>query len=251
MAVKYPPIPEGFLRLFGPEARVEWQDEARGLFVVRTPLCGVGVAAPTTTTVAVRPPPIPSDIVVETPSHLEVPSIPEDRRPADPPMCFHGRPSRTFTCRRDGPNQGRVFYTCGWPEGRRCSFFRWQDENEQFSEVKLLPPLKSTDLQEMTRTVDPDEQMRAWSGLQQGTPEWHRLRSGRVTASNFGSAHHNNSFCTPSNLLRQLLWPHQMDSCAMRYGSVNEKTALRRFSEFMGEYSPDFDLPIFIDEPGI
>lgn len=34
-------------------------------------------------------------------------------------------------------------------------------------------------------------------------------------------------------------------------GSVNEKVALRRFSEFISQFGPEADLPVYIDEPGI
>ena len=65
---------------------------------------------------------------------------------------------------------------------------------------------------------------------------------------------------SPLDLLHTLLWPVSYDSVAMRYpdtpsylmgccthGSVNEKTALRRFSEFVTTHFQN-DLPIFIDE---
>lgn len=105
-----------------------------------------------------------------------------------------------------------------------------------------------------------------------------------ITASNFGTVHHNNTFQTPTDLLRSILWPSSMDSCAnlavlnkrnrtvkhaMRYGSVNEKVALHpcffccccfvlivvckktavawfcRFHEFMA----GADLPLFRQPP--
>jgi len=34
-------------------------------------------------------------------------------------------------------------------------------------------------------------------------------------------------------------------------GSINEKTALLRLSEFLSIYGVNPDLPVFIDEPGI
>jgi hypothetical protein len=69
--------------------------------------------------------------------------------------------------------------------------------------------------------VDAGLQLRAWAGVQQGTDEWHRLRACRVTsgtvsvpgvpvpaaASNFGAVHRTNTYCSPADLLRQLLWP--------------------------------------------
>ena len=45
-------------------------------------------------------------------------------------------------------------------------------------------------------------------------------------------------------MLRQLLWPTRMDSCAMKYGSINEKVALRRFKEYVVQCLPHAsDLP--------
>lgn len=85
----------------------------------------------------------------------------------------------------------------------------------------------------------------------------------RGTASNFGSAHRTNNYCTPGDLLRNLLWPSNTDSVAMRYGSINEKAALRlrvssrsvlalwRFSEWLSEHAEHPELPIYLDEPGI
>ena len=141
-------------------------------------------------------------------------------RCGDPPLCFHGRPTRSVVCRREGsPNQGRVFFVCTWPGSGQCSFFRWRDENDAYTEVVLNQPPTHADV-EGHALLTPEEQQAAWAGLRQGTPAWFRLRSVRITASNFGAAHCNNHFCKPVDLLRSTLWPVQQDSAAMRYGSA-------------------------------
>lgn len=169
-----------------------------------------------------------AEFVIETPSPLDVPTIDPDKRCPDPPVCLHGRPAVARTVhRRDSVNIGRTFFTCAWPEGRRCGFFRWRDELDQFSVTTFRPLLAAHDVRRQTETVDPELQLQAWHGLSQGTDAWHQLRACRLTASNFGTVNRNNKFASPADMLRSLLWPTSYDSVAMRYGSVNEKVALR------------------------
>lgn len=230
--LRYPPIPADFLRVFGTNVRVDWVDESVGRF--RVVVLDDPSSLPTPTPTPSEPPPafpLPVlDIVVETPSALTIPEIPEERRCREPPSCHHGRPTVQRTVQKTtSVNIGRTFYTCAWPEGKRCGFFRWLDEMSNFSEMTFRAPLTAKDVRDETRGVDGSLQLRAWEGIQQGTEDWHRLRACRVTASNFGSVHHNNAFCTPWDLLRSLLWPTSYDSCVMRYGSVNEPQAASPF----------------------
>ena len=137
-------------------------------------------------------------------SVLQIPDILPEKQCKDPPLCpecffspkksicsvttttnqvfvYHTSiwyPSCPLVCKRETPNQGRSFYTCCWPKGRKCSFFRWRDENEQFSEIIPRSPLLTLNqvLQE-TESVDADLRQQAWAGLQQGTEEWMRIRS--------------------------------------------------------------------------
>jgi len=49
---------------------------------------------------------------------------------ASPPKCSHGVPARLRTVFKDGPNQGRLFYSCGKasrgsPASEKCDFFAW------------------------------------------------------------------------------------------------------------------------------
>ena len=122
--------------------------------------------------------------------------------------------------------------------GGTCGFFRWGDELEQYSLLRLRTPLTAEDVKRETREVDPADQLNAWCGVQQGTTRWHELRACRVTASNFGSAHRTNTYCSPADLLRNILWPSSMDSVAMRYGTgyilVHPKYTLARKPEREG-----------------
>lgn len=196
------------------------------------------------------PPPKSLESVVETATCLLVPTIPTDRsggnqpsilwpeqQSSDPPVCLHGKPTlRRTVLRKDSPNLGRPFYVCASTvaeTGGSCGFFRWGDELEpvqrcnqhchwlyQYSNLRTGTPLTADEVKRETSAVDPSIQLEAWSGVQQGTERWHRLRSCRITASNFGSAHRTNSYCSPSDLLRNILWPSSMDSVAMRYAQT-------------------------------
>ena len=121
---------------------------------------------------------------------------------------------------------------------------------EQFSLLRLRAPLTTEDVKRETREVDPADQLNAWCGVQQGTTRWHELRACRVTASNFGSVHRTNTYCSPADLLRNILWPSSMDSVAMRYGSLNEKGAFFRFSEWLTEHADRPDPPFSSTSPG-
>ncbi|KAM4634885.1 DNA topoisomerase 3-alpha [Polymixia lowei] len=44
-------------------------------------------------------------------------------------MCNCNEPAVMRTVQKDGPNKGRVFYTCGRPREQQCRFFQWADEN--------------------------------------------------------------------------------------------------------------------------
>ena len=92
-ALRYPPVPSAFLRLFGETdtTRVVWIDEALGRFLVR--VGGGGVASspvddscvvPLLTASAAATPSM--DTVFETPSMVDIPEIPAEKRCREPPQ---------------------------------------------------------------------------------------------------------------------------------------------------------------------
>lgn len=126
------------------------------------------------------------ECVVNAPSSMIIPEIEPERRCGTPPVCFkrdaclrwntiiasHNHPTVARTVsRKCSPNIGRKFYACVWPEGRRCSFFRWHDELSQFSEMQLRDTLSLSDLQRETMAVDIEKQRRAWGALQQAVTQ--------------------------------------------------------------------------------
>ena len=44
-------------------------------------------------------------------------------------VCQCGLTSKLLTVKKDSPNKGRKFYTCPKPQGKRCDFFKWFDED--------------------------------------------------------------------------------------------------------------------------
>uniref|UniRef100_A0AAY4BQY9 DNA topoisomerase n=1 Tax=Denticeps clupeoides TaxID=299321 RepID=A0AAY4BQY9_9TELE len=44
-------------------------------------------------------------------------------------QCNCNEPAISRTVNKDGPNKGRMFYTCGKPREQQCGFFQWVDEN--------------------------------------------------------------------------------------------------------------------------
>ncbi|KAG1968494.1 DNA topoisomerase 3-alpha [Pimephales promelas] len=44
-------------------------------------------------------------------------------------MCNCNEPAVTRTVMKDGPNNGRMFHTCGKPRDQQCGFFLWTNEN--------------------------------------------------------------------------------------------------------------------------
>lgn len=64
---------------------------------------------------------------------------------------------------------------------RRCNFFRWADELNQFSETRPQHTMMSIgDLLQETSSVTSTVQLAAWSHLKQGSDQWHQR--GRMCA---------------------------------------------------------------------
>ncbi|XP_055484271.1 protein ZGRF1 [Psammomys obesus] len=44
------------------------------------------------------------------------------------PSCHHNQPAKLVMVKKEGPNKGRLFYTCDRPKGNQCKFFKWFEE---------------------------------------------------------------------------------------------------------------------------
>ncbi|XP_016076608.1 PREDICTED: protein ZGRF1-like isoform X2 [Miniopterus natalensis] len=44
------------------------------------------------------------------------------------PSCHHRQPAKLVMVKKEGPNKGRLFYTCDAPKAERCKFFKWLEE---------------------------------------------------------------------------------------------------------------------------
>ena len=49
-----------------------------------------------------------------------------DQRIIEKPLCKHGKPSRLFRVKKEGPNKNRCFFTCSEKnQAMKCKFFKW------------------------------------------------------------------------------------------------------------------------------
>ncbi|NXQ89296.1 ZGRF1 protein, partial [Nyctibius grandis] len=44
------------------------------------------------------------------------------------PLCNHMHPAKLVMVKKEGQNQGRLFYTCDAPKAEQCSFFKWMED---------------------------------------------------------------------------------------------------------------------------
>ncbi|XP_039702808.1 5'-3' DNA helicase ZGRF1 isoform X2 [Pteropus medius] len=44
------------------------------------------------------------------------------------PSCHHRQPAKLVMVKKEGPNKGRLFYTCHAPKADQCKFFKWLEE---------------------------------------------------------------------------------------------------------------------------
>ncbi|XP_074252679.1 5'-3' DNA helicase ZGRF1 isoform X2 [Saimiri boliviensis] len=44
------------------------------------------------------------------------------------PSCHHRQPAKLVMVKKEGPNKGRLFYTCDGPKADRCKFFKWLED---------------------------------------------------------------------------------------------------------------------------
>ncbi|CAO2600011.1 Protein ZGRF1 [Lemmus lemmus] len=49
-------------------------------------------------------------------------------RKSNLPSCHHNQPAKLVMVKKEGPNKGRLFYTCDRPKGNQCKFFKWLEE---------------------------------------------------------------------------------------------------------------------------
>ncbi len=185
MAFAFPPVCPAFLRLFGAvdTSSVIWDNPSCGTFGVvvrRSPPSPANGMEFGSFNIPSSPIPLPAIALrtLEVESDLKIPEIGADRRSQEPPLCAHGRPTlRRTMSKKDSPNLGRVFYVCPFDSVRRCPFFRWADDVENFSTVQMRPIMTAADVLRETGNVDPEVQLTAWTGTDQGTEAWHRLRA--------------------------------------------------------------------------
>ncbi|KAM4807718.1 5'-3' DNA helicase ZGRF1 [Rhinophrynus dorsalis] len=51
------------------------------------------------------------------------------------PLCLHRQPAKLVMVKKEGPNKGRLFYTCDAPKTEECKFFKWLDEVKSTNSV--------------------------------------------------------------------------------------------------------------------
>ncbi|XP_032001459.1 protein ZGRF1 isoform X2 [Hylobates moloch] len=44
------------------------------------------------------------------------------------PSCHHSQPAKLVMVKKEGPNKGRLFYTCDGPKADQCKFFKWLED---------------------------------------------------------------------------------------------------------------------------
>ncbi|XP_053423363.1 protein ZGRF1-like [Nycticebus coucang] len=44
------------------------------------------------------------------------------------PTCHHNQPAKHVMVKKEGPNKGRLFYTCDRPKADQCKFFKWLED---------------------------------------------------------------------------------------------------------------------------
>ncbi|XP_029091373.1 protein ZGRF1 isoform X2 [Monodon monoceros] len=64
------------------------------------------------------------------------------------PSCHHHQPAKLVMVKKEGPNKGRLFYTCDGPRADRCKFFKWLEEVTPgyLTQEKSLPSMVLNDI---------------------------------------------------------------------------------------------------------
>ncbi|XP_018106898.1 protein ZGRF1 isoform X2 [Xenopus laevis] len=71
------------------------------------------------------------------------------------PLCIHQQPAKLVMVKKEGPNKGRLFYTCDAPKSDQCKFFKWLNETQSLSPVegKAQPKVAMGDLKSVASYV--------------------------------------------------------------------------------------------------
>ncbi|XP_076789352.1 5'-3' DNA helicase ZGRF1 isoform X1 [Arvicanthis niloticus] len=64
------------------------------------------------------------------------------------PSCHHNQPAKLVMVKKEGPNKGRLFYTCDKPKGSQCKFFKWLEEvtSGQLPQIESQPNMIFNDV---------------------------------------------------------------------------------------------------------
>lgn len=96
--------------------------------------------------------------------------------------------------------------------------------------------------------ITPNEQD-VFARLAQRTPEWHKVRAARLTASRAGAAVGRNKHCSPSRLLREMLWKTFKGNPATRWGTEKEPVACDEFTEWINTEMMEASITGTLDKP--
>ncbi|KAM6429079.1 5'-3' DNA helicase ZGRF1 [Rhynochetos jubatus] len=70
---------------------------------------------------------------------------PSESKESCVPLCNHMHPAKLVMVKKEGPNKGRLFYTCDAPKAEQCSFFKWiEDVNP--AQIKSRPSVVLRDM---------------------------------------------------------------------------------------------------------
>lgn len=104
-------------------------------------------------------------------------------------------------------------------------------------------------LHEESGTKTKRDNIEAATRGQHDNEKWHEFRMNRLTASNFGAVVRRHDFTPCHNLVRNLLYPKELNTPAILYGRVNESVALERYSAEKGVKVTACGIFISGDEP--
>ncbi|XP_020140075.2 5'-3' DNA helicase ZGRF1 [Microcebus murinus] len=64
------------------------------------------------------------------------------------PFCHHNQPAKLVMVKKEGPNKGRLFYTCDGPKADQCKFFKWLEEATPgyLTQEESLPSMVLSDI---------------------------------------------------------------------------------------------------------